>query len=55
VLALSERKRVECVAELGIAPSLGDYEPPVQLYTTPRLQIAIIAEFDFGFKAKKIR
>lgn len=24
------------VAGLGIAPSLGDYEPPVQLYTTPR-------------------
>lgn len=24
-----------CVAEQGIAPCLGDYEPPVQLYTTP--------------------
>lgn len=25
-----------CVAGPGIAPGLGDYEPPVQLYTTPR-------------------
>lgn len=24
------------VAGPGIAPGLGDYEPPVQLYTTPR-------------------
>ncbi|MCJ7740085.1 hypothetical protein MUP32_02070 [Candidatus Microgenomates bacterium] len=24
------------VAEPGVAPGLGDYEPPVQLYTTPR-------------------
>jgi hypothetical protein len=25
-----------CVAGPGIAPGLGDYEPPVRLYTTPR-------------------
>ena len=27
---------IQCVAGLGVAPSLGDYEPPVLLYTTPR-------------------
>ena len=26
-----------CVAEQGVEPCLGDYEPPVRLYTTPRL------------------
>ena len=25
------------VAEPGVAPGLGDYEPPVRLYTTPRV------------------
>jgi hypothetical protein len=30
------KRCLTCVAELGVAPSLGDYEPPVQLYTTPR-------------------
>ena len=27
-----------CVAGLGVEPSLGDYEPPVQPYTTPHVK-----------------
>ncbi len=30
------------VAEPGVAPGLGDYEPPVQLYTTPRIERLIL-------------
>ena len=29
--------RSESVAGLGVEPSLGDYEPPVQPYTTPHV------------------
>ena len=31
-----ERAKFIYVAGLGVAPSLEDYEPSVQLYTTPR-------------------
>ena len=30
------------VAGLGVAPSLEDYEPSVQLYTTPRFLIRLV-------------
>lgn len=30
-------KTVYLVAGLGVEPSLGDYEPPVQPYTTPHV------------------
>ena len=39
ILRSNEPERSEwfVVAEQGIAPCLGDYEPPVQLYTTPHV------------------
>ncbi len=42
------------VAGPGIAPGLGDYEPPVRLYTTPRLIRSKHMEYTPFFASKQL-
>lgn len=42
------------VAGLGIAPSLGDYEPPVRLYTTPHVVEILYLFNSMDFNGKEV-